>query len=102
MSDFICVMGPDPQFEGSPLRQYIAANRVTRVCPVWGVPDGEDTFIYSLQNIEGAQIMGCRLHTVDGEVYMCHADELGKLGICLSHAPRIPIGFRSETGSPAR
>lgn len=79
MSDYIRVLGPNPDYEGSKMYFFLHMSLVARIYPVWAeVKDGK-AFLCT-PNHPSAQVVSCTLVDHIGNQYSCgNFEELSKL-----------------------
>jgi hypothetical protein len=79
MSEFIRVLGDDPEEKGRKAYLLIHRSILCKVYPVWGV-EKDGRYCSCTPRQEGARVISCRLVDVQGKVYSCgKAGELRKL-----------------------
>jgi hypothetical protein len=74
MSDFLRVLGDDPEDKGRKAYLFVHRSVICKVYPVWGV-EKDGRFCSCTPQHEGARVISCRLVDLQGKVYSC-----GKVG----------------------
>jgi hypothetical protein len=70
MSDYVMVLGDDPNYEGFRAYCFIHKGIIVRLDPAYGVK-ADDAWWRSTGNFEGATVMHFRVVTSDGKEYLC-------------------------------
>lgn len=97
MSDFIRVLGDDPVYSPKQTYQWITANSVFKVVPIYAVEDNGELWRCTADH-ERARLVSYRIFDVDGGTYTCASvGELQLLGIDTG-AQKPHIGFIRDEG----
>jgi len=93
VSDFIRVLGEDPNYKTAKLFVYVHKNAIVKAYPVWAeIKDGKAWLC--TQDHPGAKLIAYTLVDHAGKEYSCgNPAELHKLGLEMQGLPTRKIGF---------
>lgn len=93
MSDFLRVLGDDPQYKGRKAYCYVHRNSICRIHPVYAEVTPQGAFLCT-NNHPKAQLVSYTLLDVHGNEYSCgKKEELAKLGFIEERERKGRIGF---------